>query len=307
MKASNFFGAIEAGGTKVLCAVADDAGQFVEQTRIPTADPETTFRAISEFYRNSSIPLADLTAVGVACFGPLDLDRTSTAYGKLMITPKHGWSSVDVRGEIASRLNCPVEIETDVNGAALAEGMFGAGMGLDRFCYVTVGTGIGVGVIENGSVQAGAGHPEAGHMRLSRAEGDEFSGICSFHHDCAEGLASGPAMRARWNLRAEEIPDGHVAWDYEAHYIAALCCNLTYSLRPQRIILGGGVMERSAIYEKVRSAFRQLMAGYALDRNCRDEERFIVKPALTSPSPGLVGALLLARRAGQAALDGGNA
>lgn len=302
-----YFGAIEAGGTKVLCAVADDRGHFIEQARIATADPATTLPRIAEFFHRSSIPIGELSGAGIACFGPLDLDRSSAEYGKLTTTPKPGWSSVDVRAEVAAMLGCPVEIDTDVNGAALAEGLFGAAKGLERFCYVTVGTGIGVGVIENGMSRTGVGHPEAGHMRIPRAAGDSFVGICPSHGDCAEGLASGPAMKARWNNSAEDLPEKHVAWDFEAQYVATLCLNLTYILRPQRIILGGGVMERSAIYDKIRSTFRQLMAGYALDRYCRDEESFIVRPALTSPSPGLVGALELAKRAAQSVSGSGRA
>lgn len=292
-----FFGGIEAGGTKVLCAVADETGHIVDQARIPTADPNFTLLRIAKFFKCSSIPMTSLQGVGIASFGPLDLDRASATYGCLTSTPKPGWSSFDLRGEVAAMFGCPVGIDTDVNAAALAEGLFGAAVGLDRFCYVTVGTGIGVGVIENGTIPETAGHPEAGHMCLPRVEGDDFAGICTFHKDCAEGLASGPAMRARWELSAEELPDEHVAWEFEAQYIASICQNLTYTLRPQRIILGGGVMERSSIYEKVQRAFRQRMSGYALDRYSRDQDTFIARPALTSPSPGLVGALQLAKQA----------
>lgn len=293
----SFFAGIEAGGTKVLCAVGDEAGRIVDQARIQTADPATTLSHIAEFFRCSPIPMTSLQGVGIASFGPLDLDRASTTYGSLTSTPKSGWSFFDIRGEVAAMLDCPVEIDTDVNAAALAEGLFGAAVGLDRFCYVTIGTGIGVGVIENGTIPNTTGHPEAGHMCLPRVEGDDFAGTCTFHKDCAEGLASGPAMRARWDFSAEELPDEHVAWEFEAQYIASICQNLTYTLRPQRIILGGGVMERSSIYEKVQRAFRQRMSGYALDRYSHDEATYIARPVLVSPSPGLVGALQIAKRA----------
>lgn len=297
---ADHFAAIEAGGTKFLCAIADDRGNFVEQRRIATMDPASTFAEIDDFFHNAPVPVARLQGAGIASFGPLDLDRSSPDFGALTTTPKPGWASVNMREAIAAILRCPTEIETDVNCAALAEGLYGAAVGLSRFCYMTVGTGIGVGIVENGKILAGAGHPEVGHIRVPHAPGDEFKGTCLFHGDCAEGLASGPAMKARWLKSAEDLPEDHVAWTYEAHYIAAICVNLTYALRPQRIILGGGVMERSSLYGPVCDAFARLLAGYALDRYCQDAPRFLAAPALTSPSPGLVGALELARRASEA-------
>ena len=209
---------------------------------------------------------------------------------------------------ISNILDAPTEIDTDVNCAGLAEAKLGAGRGLERICYVTVGTGIGVGFIENGRPLGGVGHPEAGHMRIPRAIWDEgFAGICPYHGDCLEGLACGPAIQARWHQEAEQLGDSHVAWEFEAHYLGSLCVNLMYMLRPQRIILGGGVMGRTILYDRVRNQFRQMMAGYSLDRWSADADSFISAPALAEPSPGLVGAFELARQAVPRSLDSDDA
>lgn len=290
-----YFAAVEAGGTKILCAIADGHGHFLEQIRIPTQTPRETLGQLADFFRHRSNQYA-ISGTGIASFGPLNLDQNSPDYGQLTTTPKAGWSSFNLRREMENILPCPAVIETDVNCAGLAEGLFGAARGLDRFCYITVGTGIGVGIIDNGSPLAGASHPEVGHMRLPRATGDDFAGICPFHGDCAEGLASGPAIKARWNRSAEDIPEDHIGWLFEVNYIAAMCVNLTYTLRPQRIIIGGGVMERSSLYAPVRETFDKLMAGYSLDKYSADSAHFLAAPALKSPSPGLMGALELVRR-----------
>ncbi|TPG37989.1 ROK family protein [Sphingomonas koreensis] len=287
---------IEAGGTKMLCAIAAGDGRVVTQQRIATAAPDETFAAIADFYRRECDRHGRVTAGGVASFGPLDLDRDSPHHGSLAATPKPGWSSIDIRGRIAAILDAPTVIDTDVNCAALAELKYGAGQRLDRLCYVTVGTGIGMGWIEGGQLTLGMGHPEAGHIRVPRAPGDEgFSGICPYHGDCLEGLACGPAMAARWGTDAEALNDDHAGWRHQAHYIACLCIELMYTMRPQRIILGGGVMSRSSLYDRVRNRFAALANGYALDRWSIDPAAFICAPALSDPSPGLVGAIELAR------------
>jgi fructokinase len=287
--------AIEAGGTKVLCALANLDGQVLAQTRIPTHTPDETFAAIQTFYDQRRETFGPIAAGGVASFGPLDLDRESEGYGHLTTTPKPGWSGVDMRGRIAAILAAPTSIDTDVSCAGVAEGLYGAGRGLGRFCYVTVGTGIGVGVIEQGRALGGVGHPEAGHLRVARALGDDFKGICPYHNDCLEGLACGPAIAARWGRDGETLPDTHPAWAVEAHYLAVLCANLTYTLRPERIILGGGVMARPGFHAFVRTAFVDLCGYYALDRCSADPNSFICAPMAEDPSPGLLGALELAR------------
>ena len=281
---------IEAGGTKILCAVATGDGAVIAQARIATRDPDATFRDIASFY-GSHGPFA---AGGVGSFGPLDLDRDSPDYGRITTTPKAGWRGVDMLGRVAAIIRAPVAIDTDVNCAARAEAKSGAGRGLSRLCYVTVGTGIGVGIVDGMRADTGIGHPEVGHTRIPRAADDDFAGSCPSHGDCAEGLASGPAIHSRWGVAAEDLADGHIGWAYEAQYLAALCVNLTYTVRPQRIILGGGVLERASLLGAVRASYLAQAAGYALDRYASDVDRYLCAPDLTDPSPGLVGALDLA-------------
>lgn len=287
---------IEAGGTKILCAVAHTDGTIVAQTRIATGLPDRSFADIAAFFDAQARRHGTIRAGGVASFGPLDLDRGSPSYGRLTTTPKPGWSGVDMLTRLGDVLQAPCVIDTDVNCAALAEARHGAAYGLDRSCYVTIGTGIGVGIVRSDGSAAAAGHPEAGHIRVPRARDDAgFAGVCPYHGDCLEGLASGPAMRARWGVAAEDMADDHAGWDVAAHYIACLCVNLTYTARPQRIVLGGGVMEHAGLHDRVRGRFAALAGGYALDRWSADPASFLVAPALREPSPGLVGAIALAR------------
>ena len=293
-KSNKIYAAIEAGGTKILCALMAADGRILAQTRIATRGPEETLADIDAFYAAQAEAFGHPRAAGIASFGPIDLDRTSPAYGRLTTTPKQGWADFDLLGAIQTMLAVPTAIDTDVNCAALAEGAAGAAKGLSRYCYMTVGTGIGVGVVEGGKTSQGTGHPEVGHVRLLRAHGDDFQGICPYHGDCAEGMASGPAMKARWQKSAEDLEIDHPAWEIEAHYIAAICVNLTYSLRPERIIIGGGVLERSTLYNRIRVHFEELTRGYALDQFSRNADSYIVRPQLADPSPGLVGALQLA-------------
>ncbi len=288
--------AIEAGGTKFICAVFNNAGAAVRDARIETRAPDETFRDVAAFYEAAKRDFGPFAAAGVASFGPIDLDPSSSAYGVITTTPKTLWRGCDIRGGVSDIVGADARIDTDVNCAAIAEGEAGAAIGLQHFCYMTVGTGIGVGVVAGGQVLSGVSHPEIGHMRVPRAPGDEdFAGICPSHGDCVEGLASGPAMQARWGVPASELPDDHPAWAMEADYIAALCVNLTYTLRPQRIIIGGGVFQRTALYGMVRAAFKAKTAGYALSAIENDVDAFIAAPGLVDQPPGLIGAYALAR------------
>lgn len=285
---------VEAGGTKMLCALTTTGGEVLEQARIATGEPDGTFAEIAYFYAAAVERHGPVVAAGVASFGPLDLVKSSATYGCLTATPKPGWSGVDIRSAIAGIVGAPTAIDTDVNCAALAEMRQGAAQGLDRVCYVTIGTGIGVGIVEGGRTNSGTGHPEAGHVRVPRAPGDDFAGICPAHGDCLEGLACGPAMQARWGRPAEDLPDDHVGWRFAAHYIAALCTNLTYAIRPQRIVIGGGVMQRASLLAAVHGVYRDMMAGYALDPRSASVETFIVPPHPSEVSAGLTGALAMA-------------
>jgi fructokinase len=289
-------GAIEAGGTKFLCGIADRDGNVITHTRIPTSQPAETLGAVSAFFEEAIHRYGALSAFSIGSFGPLSLNPIAKDYGTITSTPKAGWQNIDLLGHFRQIVNAPIVLDTDVNCAAVGERLFGSGKGLDTFCYVTVGTGIGVGLLVGGAPHGGANHPEAGHIRLPRAPGDaEFAGICPFHDDCLEGLASGPAIAARWGVPGEELPSDHPAWDMEADYLAGLCATLTYIVRPDRIILGGGVMETHAMYPRVRQALRQKLAGYDASMRLIDMNDYVAAPT-AGASAGFTGALALAYR-----------
>ena len=292
-------GAVEAGGTKIICAVADAGGTILERVRIPTGDDAgVALAAVTSFFLEMQERTGALGAIGIGSFGPLSLNRAVADFGTITATAKPGWSGVDLMTPLRTALNVPLELDTDVNCAAIGEMLFGAGRGLNNLCYVTVGTGLGVGAVVGGLPFGGANHLEAGHMLLRRAPSDDgFAGICPFHGDCAEGLASGPAMRARWGRPAEDLPADHPGWDMEVDYLATLCANLTYSLRPERIILGGGVMEAPGIVARIAQRFPDVIAGYGrefIDR--RNGHAYIARPGLGTLA-GIYGGLALAHRA----------
>ena len=288
-------GGVEAGGTKFLLGVRR-GGAVLAQARVDTRDPDATMRDVARFFEAARAEHGQPAAVGLATFGPVELDPANARYGRIVDTPKPGWDGFDIRGALAAATAAPVAIETDVNAAAWAEGLRGACRGLERHCYVTVGTGIGVGFVEDGHPARAFPHPEAGHLRVGRAAGDDFPGLCPYHGDCLEGLACGPAMTARWGASGSQLPAGHAAWDFEAHYIAALCVNLSYAYRPQRIILGGGVFNAAHLMGHVRSAFTALLGGYAPGPHAASPLTYLAPPALVDPSPGLEGAFLLGER-----------
>lgn len=295
MVSSLIIGGIEAGGTKFLCGIAAEDGTILDEIRIPTTDSVETLGAASDFFLRAAARHGGIAALGIGSFGPLSLRPTASDYGHITSTPKPGWAGADLLGHFRRALGVPMVLDTDVNAAAVGELLFGGGRGLDTFCYVTVGTGIGVGLLIDGAPHGGANHPEAGHIRVVRARGDaEFPGICPFHGDCIEGMASGPAMRARWGVPAEELPDTHPAWPMAAHYIAELCATLTYAVRPDRIIVGGGVM-RSHMYGLVRDALERKLAGYDASLRGLDFDDYVARPA-AGASAGFTGALALAFR-----------
>ncbi|MEM9838130.1 MAG: ROK family protein [Pseudomonadota bacterium] len=284
------FAAVEAGGTKFLCGVFDEQRNLLAETRIPTTHPAETLSKVAAFFQKQK---CTFDSAGVASFGPLDLDSSSSDYGKIVSTPKSGWSNTDILAAVKAACKAPTAIDTDVNAAALAEVRFGNAQGLQDACYITVGTGIGVGIISGGKILPSVMHPEAGHIRVPRYPGDHFEGVCAYHGDCVEGLASGPAIEKRWGQPAERLPADHQAWDLEAHYIAHLCANLTYTIRPQRIVLGGGVFGQLRLYDKTRAVFSGLIAGYA-PGPAGDPSTFLSEPGVIG-SPGLLGAGELAR------------
>jgi fructokinase len=277
------YGGIEAGGTKWVLALASGPDDVLDTTTFPTTTPEETMgRAVAFFSGNGNGAVA---AVGVGSFGPIDL-----AGGRITTTPKTGWVDADVVATLRRALGVPIAFDTDVNAAALGEHRWGAAVGLDTFCYITVGTGIGGGGMVNGGLLHGLLHPEFGHMRIPHdRDRDPFDGVCPYHGDCFEGLASGEAMRRRWGKPAQELDEGHEAWSLEAEYLALGLANVVCTLSPQQIILGGGVMKQSWLLPLVRARVGELLAGYVAMPE-------IVPPALGDRA-GVLGAIELARLA----------
>ncbi len=288
------YGAIEAGGTKFVCAVGTSPDDLDDITRIDTTTPDQTIGQAIAFLR-AHLPL---TAVGIASFGPIDLNPASATCGYITSTPKPGWHQTDLRGTVQRALGVPVGFDTDVNAAALGEHRWGAAQGLDTFIYLTIGTGIGGGGMVGGKLMHGLVHPEMGHIRIPHDwQADPFPGACPFHGDCFEGLASGPAIEQRWGRRGEDLPLEHPAWALEAHYIALALNNFVCTLSPQRIILGGGVMQRAALFPLIRRGMQRLLNGYVQvpDIAARPDE-FVVPPGLGSRA-GVLGAIALAEQA----------
>lgn len=277
------FGGIEGGGTKWVLGVGTGPGDL-ETVTIPATTPAETLGKAARFFQERPI-----AALGIGCFGPLDLRPDSATHGFITSTPKPGWSNTDVLGTLRRALGVPVAIDTDVNAAAQGEARWGAAQGIDDFVYMTIGTGVGGGAIAGGKLVHGGSHPEMGHMALPRGR-DTFAGVCPFHGDCLEGLASGPALKARWGIAGEDLPDGHEAWEVEAFYLGAALANLVYTLSPRRIILGGGVMRRTKLFPAIRRELSDRLNGYV---RIEDMDRFVVPPGL-GERPGVAGALVLA-------------
>jgi fructokinase len=303
MNTAPLYGGLEAGGTKFVCAVGTGPQDIRAETRFPTATPHETIRKTLDFFQEQQeLAGSRLTAIGIASFGPVDLHPASPTFGYITSTPKAGWQNVDLVGAIRQELNVPVGFDTDVNGAALGEGLWGAARGLDTFIYLTIGTGIGGGGMVGGQTIHGLLHPEMGHIRIPHdPQSDPYKGGCPYHGDCLEGLASGPAIEARWGTRAENLPPDHPAWDLEAHYLALALTNFICVLSPQRIILGGGVMRQEHLFPRIQAGVQKLLRGYIRARLVLDEiGEYIVPPALGERA-GVLGAIALARRAAESA------
>ncbi|MFZ2360768.1 MAG: ROK family protein [Anaerolineae bacterium] len=295
---TTLYGGIEAGGTKFVCAVASGPGDVRAEVRFPTTTPaETIGRSISFFQEQAA--LAPLAAIGIAAFGPVDPNPLSPTFGYITTTPKPGWANADFAGAVGRTLGVPVGFDTDVNGAALGEHRWGAAQGLDTFLYLTIGTGVGGGGMVGGQLMHGLIHPEMGHIRMPRPRDDDFPGICPYHGDCFEGLACGPALKARWGQPAETLPPDHPAWDLEAQTIALGLCNFIFTLSPQRIIIGGGVMAQEQMFPLVRRKVQTLLAGYVQSPAILGDgiDSYIVPPGLGNMA-GVLGAIALAQAAG---------
>ena len=292
------YGAIEAGGTKFVCVLARSIDDVVAETRIPTTTPETTLAAVIEFFDSSQRILGKIDAFGIGAFGPVDLRNDSPTWGCILDTPKQGWSGADLVRPLVARFACPVAIDTDVNAAALAEVRYGAGRDCKSLTYVTVGTGIGGGVVVDGRSLQGMLHPEMGHIRVRRDSRDrEFAGVCPFHGDCLEGLASGPAIQARWGAALDQLAEDHVAYQIIGNYLGQLAANIALMLSSERIVFGGGVMSNGRLLRHIRRTTHDLLNAYLPHaRNAGWLDQYIVPPGLGDRS-GCCGAIELATKA----------
>lgn len=286
------FGAIEAGGTKFVCG-AGTSPEDLRTIRIPTTTATETLGRCLEFFGNFQ---GSLRAIGIGSFGPVDLRPASPTWGYITATPKPGWSNTNLAGVIAKSTGVPVGFDTDVNAAAFGESRWGAAAGSRSCVYLTVGTGIGGGAIVDGHLVHGLVHPEMGHIRIPCSTDDHFPGVCPFHGNCLEGLASGPAIEARWGAPADQLPPDHPAWALQARYLALAVANFLFVLSPEKIILGGGVMSQDFLFPMLRSELAKLLNGYIqADAVLNGLDSYVVPPGLGSRS-GILGALALAER-----------
>ena len=283
------YGSLEAGGTKMVCAIGDAQGNILERVSIPTLEPENTMPAIIDFFKNKNI-----SALGIGCFGPVDLDKKSATYGYITTTPKLAWKNYDIVGTCKKELGVPVGFDTDVNASALGEATWGCTKELDHSIYITVGTGIGAGVIIDGKPYHGMLHPEAGHIFLARHPQDPMEkGVCPYHELCLEGLASGPAIAARWGKPGAELADRKEVWELEAYYLAQAICSYIMILSPERIIVGGGVSHQEQMMPMIRAEVQRQMGGYIQAKGMQDLDSYIVLPSLND-NQGIMGGLKLA-------------
>lgn len=283
------FAAIEAGGTKFRVAIARSR-EVVTDITIPTTTPDETIGAAIDWILQHK-PIA---AAGIACFGPLDLDPQSQAYGSITATPKPAWTNTPVLAQVRDALGVPTAIDVDVGCGARGEWKWGAAQDVDSFVYLTIGTGIGGGVFVDGNIHHGLGHPEMGHITLERVDGDSYRGHCPFHSACLEGMAAGPAIADRWSAPGAMLGDRPEVWDLEAAYLAQALRTFTYVLAPQRIVIGGGVMQQPGLLDLVRKKLAEQLGGYVTSDNLRGSlDEYVVAPKFGQDA-GLIGAIALA-------------
>ena len=290
---SKLLAAVELGGTKILAAVATDPLNPLRRTRIATQDPTGTLDLVATFFEEAKAEFGAPAALGIASFGPIGIRRGSPDWGRMGRTNKPGWHGADVAGVLAPRLGCPLNLDTDVNGAAIAEARWGAGRGLGTIVYITVGTGIGGGLVIDGRPVHGALHPEMGHVPLQRHPEDDQPSQCAFHPDCAEGLASGPAIMARFGHSLADLAPDHVFRTILADYLGQLCATIVLIASPERIVIGGGVMTGGGLHAAIERAMSKRLGGY-LEPAGPDGGAFVVPPALGDHA-GLAGGFALAQ------------
>ena len=292
----HYYGGIEAGGTKFVCVIANGPDDILEEIRIPTTYPQETIENVVSFFQQAIHKhQIKLVSLGIGCFGPIDLNPHSQTYGYITTTPKSGWKNANLLQPIREGLNVPTAFDTDVNVAALGEGRWGAAQNLDDFLYFTIGTGVGGGAIINNKPLHGLVHPEMGHILLNQNNSDTYAGKCPYHQNCFEGLASGPAIKDRWGISAEDLEDSHPAWELEADYIAQAMSDFICSFSPKRIILGGGVMQKKFLYTMIREKTQQYLNGYVQSEMITSRmNEYIVPPGLGNQA-GMLGAIALAQ------------
>ncbi len=275
----------------MVCAIGDETGKIFEQISIPTITPEETVPKMVEYFKK-----ANVEALGIACFGPIDPEKSSPTYGHITSTPKLPWQNYNIVKAFEDALSCPVGFDTDVNGSVLGEATFGQAKGKKCVAYATIGTGVGVGVFIEGKLLHGMLHPEAGHVLIQRRGDDKYPGKCPFHKNCLEGMAAGPAIEERWGKKAIELKDKKEVWDLEAYYIAQALTGYVLTLSPEMIILGGGVMHQEQLFPMIRNYVKEMLNGYIKTEEIENIDNYIV-PASLNDDQGIMGCLELGRRA----------
>ena len=284
--------AVEAGGTKFNCGLGDENGNIIDQVSIPTTTPEETMKKVIEYFKDKKFDV-----MGVGSFGPIDPIKGSKTYGHITKTPKAYWSDYNLIGELKKHFDVPMEFDTDVNGAALAEAWWGAGKGFKNVMYITVGTGIGAGATVDGKMLQGLTHPEMGHISVKRHPEDTFEGTCSFHGDCLEGMAAGPAIEKRWGKKGIELAEDNRVWEMEAYYLSQALVNYILILSTEKIIMGGGVMKQKQLFPLIHKNVKEMLNGYVDKKEIlEDIENYIIYPGLGDYA-GFIGSFALGKLA----------
>lgn len=283
------YGALEAGGTKMVCAIGNESGEILERISIPTRTPAETMPEMIAYFKKYNI-----CSLGIGCFGPISLNKQAADYGCITTTPKLAWQNYPIVQAFSDALSIPVGFDTDVNASALGEATWGCAKDVDNSIYITIGTGVGVGVIANGKPHHGMLHPEGGHIFLSRHPEDPMEkGVCPFHPNCLEGFASGPAVEARWGKKGVELAGDAKVWEMEAYYIAQALCSYILILSPQKIILGGGIMHQKQLLPLIRQEVKKQLNGYIQTKELADLDTYIVSYSLDD-NQGIMGCIKLA-------------
>ncbi|MBQ6969165.1 MAG: ROK family protein [Synergistaceae bacterium] len=297
------YGALEAGGTKMVCAIGDENGVILAQESIPTTTPDETMPKVIEYFASRVSPETPenerIAALGIACFGPIDVRKNAKTYGNILNTPKIAWRDFPMVKTMKDALGIPIGFDTDVNGSLLGEATWGCAKGLTDAVYFTIGTGIGMGAMSGGNLIHGMLHPEAGHLIMARVAGDDYKGHCPNHGACFEGMACGPAIEDRWGKNAKELADRPEVWELEAKYIAQALTDITMTLSPQKIILGGGVMGQSQLFPLVRKYLAEYINDYITTKELRNMNAYVC-PAALNGNQGIMGAVKLAVMAAEA-------